>query len=332
MRAIVIEKPGLVVVKELPDPMPDRGQVLVRIRAVGLCGTDLHLYQGVFGQFPLIAGHDVAGVIEGVGSGVEPGRVGQRVTIDPAGCCLRAAVPVELCPACRRGDTHLCREATYLGMSVPGAMVELIAVPAVRAVPLEKNVSDEMATVLEPVVVALHLKEKIADRPGDALIIGGGPIGIAAGLVLQQDGRRVTLSEPLAIRRALAQRMGIATVITPEEIRSELPVSLIVETSGHPSATATMVQAAQKGATIVLAGGATDIPGIVILTRELEVRAAKGGRGLYPEAIALVAAGRLPVDRFLSHRFPAAKAAEAFALASQRRDEVTRAVIDLTAW
>jgi L-iditol 2-dehydrogenase len=332
MKTIVISQPGRIEIEERERPIPERGEVRVRITAVGLCGTDLHLFEGNFGSFPIVPGHDAAGCIDAVGDQVLPGRIGERVTIDPAGCCLRAPRPVELCPACQRDDTHLCRDATYMGMSVPGTMAEYVVVPAKQAIPLAEEINDETATVLEPVVVALHLKEKIADRPGDALVIGGGPIGIVVGLVLQLEGRNVILSEPLANRRELAAEMGISNITTPDQVQAEIDVALVIETSGHPSATDTIVKATRKGATVVLAGGVTDLPGIVILTRELEVRAAKGGRGLYPEAIELVASGRLPIDRLISHRFTAAQTLAAFQTAAGKRSEVTRAVVDMTRW
>jgi 2-desacetyl-2-hydroxyethyl bacteriochlorophyllide A dehydrogenase len=332
MRAVRIVAPGEVEIAHLPDPRPGPGEVLVRITAAGICGTDLHLYEGRFGSFPLIPGHDVAGVIAAAGTGAPAARVGERVTIDPAGCCARAAEAVDPCPACRRGATHLCRSATYMGISAPGAMAELIAVAAARAVPLCADVDDATATALEPVAVALHLLEQVADRPGAALVIGGGPIGIVAGLLLAAGGRAVRLVEPLANRRRLAAEMGLAAAAAPESIDGPVEEGLIVETSGHPSAEGLIARAAAPGSTIVLVGGDTTVPGHLVLTRELEVRAAKGGRGLYPEAIDLAAAGRIAPGRLVSHRFAAAEAARAFATASRRRDIVTRAVLDMTAW
>lgn len=331
MRALCIVAPGRIETAHLPEPRPGPGEVRVRVTAAGICGTDLHLFEGRFGTLPLIPGHDVAGSIEAVGPGVPPDRVGERVTIDPAGCCLRAAVAVDPCPACRRGATHLCDRASYLGISEPGAMAERVVVPAARAVPLPAAVDDPSATALEPVAVGLHLLEQVADRPGAALVIGGGPIGIIAALLLQMDGRAVRLIEPLETRRRLAAAMGVACAAAPESIAGRCPEALLVETSGHPSAGPLIARAVRPGATVVLVGGDTPIPGVLILTRELEIRAAKGGRGLYPEAVQRVASGALAPGRLVSHRFAAAEAARAFEAACDRAT-VTRALLDLTAW
>ncbi len=331
MRIVQFTEPRLIAIVERPDPMPGPGEVVVRITAAGICGTDLHLFEGSFGSFPLTPGHDAAGVIEFVGEGVPASRRGQRVTLDPAGCCARAAVIGELCPACRRGATQLCRQGSYLGISEPGCLAELVRIPAARAVPLPEALDDAAATVLEPVAVGLHLLEQIADRPGDALVLGAGSIGIIAALLLQEAGRRVVVAEPLASRRALATRMGVRTAIALEALTGPWEGPLVIETSGHPSAAELLRKTVPPGATVVLIGGDTTIPGYVILTRELEVRAVKGGRGLYPEAVRIVSAGRISPARLISHRFPVREVHHAFETAC-RRDVVTRALLDMTTW
>lgn len=332
MKAIQLAGPGRLEVVEQEKPRPGPGEVLVRIKAVGLCGTDLHLFQGIFGEFPIIPGHDAAGVIEETGPGVDQKRTGARVTIDPAGCCLRSADPGPLCPNCRVGRTNLCEGATYMGMTSPGALAQYLTVPAARAVDLPESITDQGATVLEPVVVGLHLLEQTADRPGRAMIIGGGPIGLVAALMLQSQGRRVTLLEPIASRRGLAQELGLEEAVGPADLTGLHPAGLIVETSGHPSASETVVAAAQPGATVVLVGGPTDIPGLVILTRELEVRAVKGGRGLYPQAVEWVTAQGLDLGGLISHVFPVAQAETAFKKTIGSPERIFRSVLETDRW
>ncbi len=332
MKALEIPEPHRIRVVELPDRPPGRGELRVRLVAGGLCGTDLHIFDGLLGGYPRIPGHDVVGVVDELGQDAEPELLGRRVTVDPAGCCLRAAVPVEPCGACRRGATHLCDERTYMGITAPGAFAQYVVAPSARAVPLPDSVDDATATVLEPVAVALHLEEQIADREGSVLVLGAGPIGLVAAALLQRAGRQVTLSEPLPERRETARVWGLTDVRSPENVDGSLAPRVIVEASGHPSAGVTIERAASPGSTIVLVGGATDIPGFLILNLELEVRAAKGGRGLYPEAVDLVRRGVVEPGRLVSHTFSAHDAQEAFSYVTANRSIVSRAVLDFDDW
>lgn len=332
MHAIQITSPGQIDIVELPQASPGPGEVSIRITGAGICGTDVHLFSGRFGEFPMVPGHDLVGVIETVGEGVAPGRMDERVTVDPAACCTRAAVVDSLCAACRRGATNLCEQAAYMGVSAPGGMAEHVIVPSSRAIALPETLDDAAATVLEPVAVGLHLLRKLEDRSGDVLVIGGGAIGIAAGLLLQLEGRQVTISEPLESRRKLLRLMGLKRTRAPEELDPHDSMPIVVETSGHPSAAKSILDHAASGATIVLVGGDTTIPGISILTHEWEVRAVKGGCGLYPEAVRMIAGGQLDLRPLISHRFGVREAARAFELAAARPDLVTRVFLDLTAW
>jgi threonine dehydrogenase-like Zn-dependent dehydrogenase len=218
-----------------------------------------------------------------------------------------------------------------MGITEPGCLAEFVRIPAARAVTLPDSVDDGAATVLEPMAVGLHLLEQIADRPGSALILGSGPIGLIAGLLLQEAGRRVVIAEPHASRRAQATRMGIREAISLQNLTGFWEGPLIIETSGHPSASEVLKKTAAPGTTILLVGGNTTVPGYVILTRELEVRAVKGGRGLYPEAVGLVCSGRLCPGRLISHRFPAREVHRAFETALHR-DVATRVMLDMTTW
>jgi 2-desacetyl-2-hydroxyethyl bacteriochlorophyllide A dehydrogenase len=218
-----------------------------------------------------------------------------------------------------------------MGMTVDGVMAEYVVVPNRRAVDLPKEVDDHAATVLEPFVVALHLLEQMKDRPGKVLVLGGGPIGVAAALVLANAGLEVTVAEPIPYRRHVSRELGIDSICSLDEIpETEFPV--IVEASGHPSATDVIVDCARPGSTIILVGGPTEIPGGVILTRELEIRVAKGGRGLYREAIDMTVCGKIEPGRFVTHTFPVTETERAFRETMSQPDRIFRSVLDMSAW
>lgn len=332
MKGIQIQKPHHIELVDLPDPEVGPGEVMVRVLKAGLCGTDLHLYEGRFGNFPIIPGHDVAGVIEKVGDGVSTNLIGSRVTIDPASCCLRSARPKSLCPACEKGATHLCFYGTYMGINEMGALRELVVVPEKRVIPLPKEINDISATILEPLVVALHLLEKISNQSGSVLIIGGGPIGIMCALVLQEANYMVWLSEPMENRRNLAKHLGVQNLILPIYLDESFKFQILIEASGYPSAIETILKNSMPGSTVILIGGGINIPGEVILTRELQILAVKGGKGLYPEAISWLISKKINLQLFVSHIFPAYKAEEAFSIASRKKSDVTRIALDMTEW
>lgn len=289
MKALAIVEKGRAEVVDVPHPEPGPGEVSIAISHVGLCGTDLHVFDGVFGSFPMIPGHDAVGLVTAVAGPDAAGLLGRLVTIDPSACCARSALPRPLCPACRRGATNLCDHQSYMGISAPGACAELVVVPSARAIPLPDGVSPIEATCLEPLTVALHLEARIADVPGDVAIFGAGPIGLAIARILWKE-RTVRVIEPDDARRAFALAEGCSEVFAPDALPLPLP-PILIDASGHPSVAGAIERHASPSTLVVLVGGPLELSGQAILTRELQIRAVKGGRGLYPEALELVSRG-----------------------------------------
>ncbi len=289
MKALSIVRKGRAEVVDLPKPEAQPGEVCIAISHVGLCGTDLHVFDGAFGRFPMIPGHDAVGTVATVGGPDTDGLLGRLVTIDPSACCLRAARVTTLCPHCRRGATNLCDHQSYMGISAPGACAQFVVVPAARAVPIPPGVAPMQATCLEPLAVALHLRERIADTPGDVAVFGAGPIGLAIARVLARD-RTVSLVEPTEARRAFARAEGCKRVFPTDELPLPLP-PILVDAAGHASVAEIIERHAAPSSLILLVGGPLELSGRTILTRELQIRAVKGGRGLYPESLELVRTG-----------------------------------------
>jgi len=310
---------------EEPDPVPGDGEVLVRVTAVGICGSDLHWY-GESGigdahlERPLVLGHEAAGVIA---SGPHTGR---RVAIDPN-------LPCDACPTCARGLGHLCPAVRFLGHSdTDGALRELIAWPERRLVPLPDAVDDVAAAMLEPLGVAIHALRLARLAPGGTIgIFGAGPIGrLLIRLALAAGATTVVATDRLPHRVAAAREDGaIAELVDGGAERAALlaaldgrPLDTAIEIAGDDDAIATAAALVRPGGTVVVAGipagNEAVVPVSVLRRKGLDLRFARRMNRVHEEAIALVVAGRLQPEEVVSHAFPLAAAGDALATAAAR--------------
>lgn len=309
-----------------PAPDPADGEVLVRVTAVGLCGSDLHWFtEGGIGDArlsrPLVPGHELGGVIA---SGP---RAGQRVAVDPA-------VPCGRCELCQDGHPNLCPDVAFSGHSVTdGAMRELMAWPESRVHAVPDELSDADVAMLEPLGVAIHAVDLSHPRTGGTVaVVGCGPIGLCALQVARAAGAtRVVAVEPLAHRREVAARWA-DVVLDPaadgfadalREAVGPLGAHTVIECAGNDDAVAISVDAARPGATVVLAGIPDDdhtaFPAGHARRKGLTFRMARRMKEVYPRAIALVAQGRVDVRSLVSHSFPLPDAAHAFEVGASRQ-------------
>jgi L-iditol 2-dehydrogenase len=303
------------------EPVPDvpPRDELVRVTAVGVCGSDLHWYaEGGIGDArldrrPLVLGHEMAGVIAG------GARDGERVAIDPA-------LPCHRCTQCRTGDMNLCPTIRFAGHGeVDGGLREYIAWPGDRLHALPDQLSDSDGAMLEPLGVALHALDLAHLRVGmHVVVLGCGPIGLLLIQVLRVAGAAtVTAVDPVGLRRAAAHRLGADQVTA--EVGPDAPgegFDLAFEATNSGQAAQTAMEAVRPGARVVLAG----IPD----NDEIAFRASDARRkGLtlvlsrrmketYPRATRLVASGRVDVAAVVTDHFDLDRIDEAFATAATR--------------
>jgi len=202
MKALVYTQPNEVVYRDEPDPQPAPGEVLIRVDAVGICGSDMHAFHGRDPRRkpPLILGHELAGeVVDGPGTG-------SRVTVNPLITCGR-------CDYCLQGRDNLCSNRTMIGMTRPGGFAEYVTTAAASVIELPEGMSARAAALTEPAATALHalnLALRATARPvqeSEALVIGAGAVGLLAALLLKSYGcRRVRIAETNALRRAAAMQ------------------------------------------------------------------------------------------------------------------------------
>jgi len=304
-------------------PRPGAGEVLVRVGAVGLCGSDLHWFAeggigglGVFTR-PFVLGHELGGT-------TEDGRV---VAIDPA-------LPCESCRSCLEGDFNLCQRTRFAGDGVQdGGLCEWMAWPRRAVLPLPPGFTPADAAMLEPLGIAVHAMDLGHVRPGDTVgVFGCGPIGLLIIQIARLSGSRVLATE-LATRphrMEAARRLG-AEVLAAEAGREGAAVrdatggegvDVALETAGDNPAVDAAVESARPGARVVLVGipsdARTSFPAGTARRKGLSLVLARRMGHVYPRAIALVASGRVDVRSLVSHRFPLAEVRPAFEAADRR--------------
>ncbi len=325
MRVVRLHGAGDVRVADEPEPVAGPGEVVVRVTAVGICGSDLHWYEeSAIGDaalsHPLVLGHEAAGVIA---SGP---RAGQRVAIDPSLACGR-------CETCARGLGHLCPDVRFLGHSVTdGAMRERITWPADHLVPLPDTIDDLAGAMLEPLGVALHALRLADLRPGGSIgIFGAGPIGrLLVRLALASGAAVVVATDRLPHRVAAAREDGaIAELVDGGAERARILDALggrlldtAIEIAGDDDAIATAVALVRPAARVVIAGiargDASALPAAVARRKGLDLRFARRMNRVYPQAIALAETGRIRPAEVVTHEFGLSDAPAAFASAASR--------------
>jgi L-gulonate 5-dehydrogenase len=243
MKAAVLTRVGEIAIEaDWPEPEPGRGEVVVALTGVGVCGSDLAVWSG--GRevdFPWIVGHEGTGTIVAVGEGVSSGRIGDRVVIEPN-------YPCGSCDGCLRGRTAMCARRQSVGINIPGLLRERAAVPAQHAWTVPDGLADQDLVCVEPMTVALH-----AARLGNAtagigcLIVGAGSQGLLLLMVLRALGAEVAVVEPHDGRLTIARSLGAK----PMEDES---YELVFETSGSVGGTQQALRKLGVGGTLVLIG------------------------------------------------------------------------------
>jgi len=312
MKTIRLHGPGDLRQHDEPQPKTGPGQALVRVKAVGICGSDLHWF-GEAGigdaklQKPLVLGHEFAGLI------AEGPRKGTRVAVDPS-------IPCGLCEFCRQGNPNLCEHIRFAGHgTVDGALQEFIAWPEECLFPLPDAVTDADGVMLEPLGVALHSTDLAHLRLGMSVgIFGCGPIGL---LILQlarlAGAAEIFITEPLLHRRKAALKLGA------KELKPGQRVDVAFEVAGQDEAVETAITAVKPGGTVLLVGipaeDRTSFTASMARRKGLTLKLVRRMKFTYPRAIRLVERGMVDVRSLVTASFPLDDAQEAFNTA-QRRD------------
>jgi L-iditol 2-dehydrogenase len=332
MRVSVLRAVGDVGIEQRPVPQPGEDEVLVRVKAVGVCGSDVHYYEhGRIGPYiverPLVLGHEASGEVVSVGTNVSSFAPGQRVSLEPG-------IPCRSCVQCLAGRYNLCPDVRFFATPpYDGALQEYVVVPAVFAHPIPDTLSDDAAALLEPLSVGVWACQRGQVTAGSSVLVtGAGPIGLVCAQAARAFGAtQVWVSDVNPRRLGLAERLGAVPVDVAQRSIGEhgLEPDVLLECSGHARATTEAILTVARAGRVVLVGMGSDeltIPLPYVQDRELVLMGAFRYANTWPTAIALVASGRVDLDSLVTDHFGLDDVEQA--LTAARRDPATiKAVI-----
>jgi L-iditol 2-dehydrogenase len=331
MRQAVLEKAGRFRLTEAPRPAPGEGQVLLRVKAVGICGSDLHLFrEGKIGDVPIeraegrfIPGHECMGVVEECGPGVDRKLVGARAAVDPMAPCGR-------CEICLKGDQNLCPQVIFLGHPpVAGCLQEYVVLRADQVTPLPAELGDDAGVILEPLGVALHTIRVGKIKPGGtAAVLGCGPIGLCCTMLLARMGVSTVLATDLLDERLdLAREFGARETVNAAKadpvaavrrLTGGRGVDYVLECAGAASALEQTAEVACVGGRVLVLGiPAADEDRVFFKhssarRKGLSIFMVRRSNQTLRECIRWALADRLPLDRLVTHHWKLDQVQQAF--------------------
>jgi L-iditol 2-dehydrogenase len=340
MKALLLSKYRSLEMTDVPTPAAGAGEVLIRVGACGICGSDVHGYDGSSGRRipPIVMGHEAAGRIAAVGPGVTGLAEGDRVTFDSTIYC-------GACGYCKRGKINLCDHRQVLGVSCgdysrAGAFAEFVAVPARVVYKLPESISFAEAAMLEAVAVAIHAVSlgNITEE-STALVVGAGTIGVLILQALRAAGcLRVLVSDVDASRLKLAKELGATDVLSANDDAvtqvlqwtGEAGVDVAMEAVGRNETVNAAIASVRKGGTVVLVGNISPeatLPLQKVVTRQIRLQGSCASAGEYPQAIALMASGAIRVKPLITAIAPLAEGPQWFERLYAREPNLLKVVL-----
>jgi D-arabinitol dehydrogenase (NADP+) len=315
VKAIVYPEPGIFSLDEIADPEPGPGEVRLRVRLAGLCGTDVHLHAGeFFPVYPLTPGHEIVAEVDALGDDVDGLRLGDLVALDNMISC-------GVCPPCRRGRPAFCRTLRALGVTDPGGFADYVIAPAGKCHPAHE-LTAEVAVFAEPTACAIHGLDVLDTRPGsDVCIFGAGPSGmLLAQLLRYTGGARVTMAASTQFKLDLAYSLGIDQVVLVDRanpadamksLRALAPdgFDIVVDATGALAMLEECLAMTADGGTFFVYGMAAEdailgIPPYEVFRRELTVKGSFAQSFSFDRAMLALRTGRVQTDGLITHRFP----------------------------
>ncbi|MCB8814536.1 NAD(P)-dependent alcohol dehydrogenase [Desulfosporosinus shakirovi] len=330
-------------IREIEIPVPKEKQVLVKLEYVGVCGSDVHyLEHGKIGDFivsgDFILGHECAGTVAAIGSGVENLKVGDKVALEPGCTCGQ-------CEFCKTGRYNLCPDVEFLATPpYHGCLMDYIAFPENMAFKLPENISTKEGALVEPLAVGMHAAAQGNVKLGDSVVIlGSGTIGLVTLLACKAFGATdITVVDVIPKRLEYAKKLGATTVLNAKEVdvlaeidklTNKKGVDIVIETAGSTQTIAQTPYLVKNGGCIVLVGMAPqdtiEYNFAKIMAKEAEIKSVFRYRNIYPQAIDAISKRIIDISGIITHEFDFEDVANAFDFAINHKEEVVKAVIKI---
>ncbi len=340
MRQAVMIRPGTIELREVAPTPPGPGEALVRVRRIGVCGSDIHVWHGKhpFTSYPVVQGHEYSATVEAVGPGVTDIHVGMKVTARPQVAC-------GACDLCRRGDYHICNDLKVEGFQAPGCAQDLFVAPQNRIIPLPESLTFEQGALVEPLAVAAHSTGRAGNLGNrNVVVLGAGTIGnLVAQAARCRGARKVLVTDPSSFRLEKALVCGVDAVcnVANERLsdtarrffRAEGGFDVAFEAAGSESALDDAVQNVRKGGTIVVLGVFAERPRVdmaAVGDRELNlVGSLMYKHEDYQQAVQWIAERAVNTEALITRHFPLERYADAYRYIEAMGDKTLKVMIDV---
>ncbi len=335
----VMTAPGEIMFREVPVPEPKKGEVLIKIMKIGVCGSDIHVYHGEhpFTKYPVTQGHEVSGEIAKLGEGVEGFAPGQKVTIQPQVVCGK-------CYPCRHGKYNLCEELKVMGFQTTGVASRYFAVDAAKVTPLPEDLSCDEGAMIEPLAVAVHAARRAGDVKGLKIaVLGAGPIGILEAQTVKGMGAdSVMITDVSDIRLAKAKECGVDFCVNTKHVDfgdamtenfGPDKADVIYDCAGSNITMGQAIKYARKGSAIILVAvfaGEAKVDLAVLNDHELDLNTSMMYRNEdYIEAIRLVNEKKVVLAPLISRHFAFQDYLKAYRYIDANRESTMKVIINV---
>lgn len=339
MRQAIMTEPGKIEFREVPEPLPGPGEIMLRIQRIGVCGSDVHVNHGKhpFTSYPIVQGHEFSATVEAVGERNTNIQLGTKCTARPQIVCGE-------CRPCLRGDYNICDVLKVEGFQAPGCAQDLFITTLSKIVPFDDSMSLEQGAMVEPTAVAVHATERGGDLTGKSVaVLGAGPIGnLTAQLARCRGAEKLLIRDLSDFRLEIALQCGIAEISNPgnesmaeasERIFDDGGFDIAFEAAGMEAAMDDAITSIRKGGTLVVVGVFDEKPRVdmaVVGDRELNlIGTLMYKHEDYEQAVELIACGDVITEPLVTRHFPFEQYADAYTFIDEQGDKTMKVMIDM---